>query len=426
MSHSRRDARQAALSIIRTLRDAGFAALLAGGCVRDMLLGREAKDFDVVTDALPDQVQHAFPRARAVGKQFGVILVRRFKHDIEVATFRTDGGYSNGRRPDQVRFTNDIEDARRRDFTINGMFYDLFNDQVIDHVGGRADLEARIIRTIGDPHQRFAEDHLRMLRAVRFATKLDFQIDPQTLAAIRLNAPKLARISPERIWMELEGIITNPCRARGWELLTESTLHHHLLKNWDWPADECKMIGARLAALPPESVSPSLALAALLCAGSVRRAEMFGRSLRLSNDQIRRTCWLVTELPRVQAESSLELADIKVYAAHPGCEDLLALLKAELTGAHAAAAGHKDQTVYDRVAAHIRAVDPADASPPPLLSGDDLIAAGFTSGPRFGEVLNAVYRAQLNERITTHADALEMAHRLMENDKRSANEKQSG
>lgn len=408
MKRNRRDARQAALDIVRTLRDAGFVALFAGGCVRDLLLERAPKDFDVVTDALPDEVQRAFPRAKAVGKQFGVILVRKFGHDVEVATFRTEGDYSDGRRPDHVEFTNDIEDARRRDFTINGMFYDPVDERIIDYVGGRADLDARLIRTIGDPDQRFAEDHLRMLRAVRFATELDFAIDPPTLEAIRESADKLRWISAERVWMELERIITHPSRARGWELLRASALDGHLVQGWNWPAAEYDAAAARLAALPPEVISPPLALAALLCDRPAPQAQRFGRSLRLSNDDVKQMVWLVAQLPGVRAEASLELADIKTYAAHPGCDDLLALLKADLY-----ASEHHDPAIYERFTARIRAIDPVAAAPPPLLSGDDLLAAGFTSGPQFGPVLRAVYRAQLNEEIATRADAIAMARGLM-------------
>ncbi len=408
MKRNRRDARQAALDIVRTLRDAGSVALFAGGCVRDLLLDRTPKDFDVVTDALPDEVQRAFPRSKAVGKQFGVILVRKFGHDVEVATFRTEGDYSDGRRPDHVEFTNDIEDARRRDFTVNGMFYDPVDERIIDYVGGRADLDARLIRTIGDPDQRFAEDHLRMLRAVRFASELDFAVDPPTLKAIRENAEKLTRISAERVWMELQRIITHPSRARGWELLRTSALDGHLVQGWNWSAAESGAITARVTALPPKVISPTLALAALLCHTPAPQAQRFGRSLRLSNDGIRQMVWLVAQLPRARAEASLELADIKTYAAHPGCDDLLALLKADLCADEG-----DDSVIHERVMARIRAIDPAAAAPPPLLTGDDLLAAGFASGPQFGPVLRAVYRAQLNEEIATRDDAMAMARGLM-------------
>ena len=216
-----RDARAAALDIIATLRSAGHIALLAGGCVRDLLLNRTPKDYDVVTDATPRRVKELFPRARQVGAKFGVMLVRRYRHDVEVATFRADGTYSDGRHPDQVTFGTEQEDAARRDFTVNGMFCDPAEERIIDHVGGREDLEAGVIRTIGVPAERFAEDHLRMLRAVRFASTLGFELAPETLAAIRQHAPKLELISAERIWQELVQILVGSARARGWTLLLD-------------------------------------------------------------------------------------------------------------------------------------------------------------------------------------------------------------
>ncbi|MBU0718712.1 MAG: CCA tRNA nucleotidyltransferase, partial [Planctomycetes bacterium] len=185
MTTQRHTAWDAALQIIKRLRAEGHTALLAGGCVRDRLLAQTPKDFDIVTDAPPERVKEIFPRARKVGAKFGVMLIRKYGFDTEVATFRSDGTYSNGRHPDQVTFSSDIEDAQRRDFTINGLFHDPIEDLVIDYVGGRADLEARILRTIGNPEQRFGEDHLRMLRAVRFASRLGFEIEPTTMAAIR-------------------------------------------------------------------------------------------------------------------------------------------------------------------------------------------------------------------------------------------------
>jgi poly(A) polymerase len=206
---------KAALHVMDTLRGAGHQALLAGGCVRDLLLSRTPKDYDVATDAPPGRVLEFFPKARAVGAKFGVILVRKFGRDVEVATFRTEGPYSDGRRPDHVAFGSAEEDARRRDFTINGLFFDPAGQRVIDYVGGQDDLRRRILRTIGDPSERFAEDHLRMLRAVRLAARLEFTLEAQTRTEISRAAPLLSGISPERIWMELEQILTAPSRTAG-------------------------------------------------------------------------------------------------------------------------------------------------------------------------------------------------------------------
>jgi len=216
--------RQAAIEIIQQLQQHGFQALLAGGCVRDMLLGRTANDYDVATNAQPADVMRLFRRTLKVGAKFGVVIVLIRKQQVEVATFRAEAGYEDGRHPTEVRFTSAAEDASRRDFTINGMFYDPLSDQVIDYVEGRADLKKRIVRTIGNPEERFGEDYLRMLRAVRFSTQLGFAIEPATYAAIGRNAAKITRISGERVAAELEGMLVHPNRAAGAAMLIETGL----------------------------------------------------------------------------------------------------------------------------------------------------------------------------------------------------------
>ena len=203
-------ARDDAVTVVGTLRAAGHVAYFAGGCVRDTLLGRVPKDYDVATDAPPDRVRRLFRNTQAVGAAFGVVLVRVRRTPIEVATFRTDGAYTDGRRPDSVRFATAEEDAKRRDFTINGLFLDPMTNEVIDHVGGRADLDAKLIRAIANPDERFAEDHLRLLRAIRFAARLGFEIEPATADAIRRHAGELSRISPERVTDELRRILCSP------------------------------------------------------------------------------------------------------------------------------------------------------------------------------------------------------------------------
>ena len=283
MSAQRLEAWHAALDTIKKLRAEGHVALLAGGCVRDRLLNRTPKDFDVATDATPERVKQFFPRARQVGAKFGVMLVRKFGHEIEVATFRTDATYSDGRHPDAVTFGSDVEDARRRDFTINGLFYDPIDDRVIDYVSGRADLEAGIIRTIGDPDRRFAEDHLRMLRAVRFAARFGFQIEPATANAIARHAARLETISAERVWQELEMILTDPGRVCGWSLLLDTSLREHLTPAWPQERDDDAVVGARLAALPSQQIDASLAMAAALCTHPAKQAASVCRAMRLSN-----------------------------------------------------------------------------------------------------------------------------------------------
>ena len=216
--------KQAAIEVVRRLQSHGFQALLAGGCVRDMLLGRTPKDYDVATDAIPDDVIRLFDRTLKVGAKFGVVIVLLHHRQVEVATFRRDTTYSDGRHPDQVIFADAAHDASRRDFTINGMFYDPVGERVIDYVEGRRDLSRAIIRTIGNADERFGEDYLRMLRAIRFATQLSFAIEPETFAAIQRNASAITRISGERIATELEAILVHPNRAAGVSRLFESGL----------------------------------------------------------------------------------------------------------------------------------------------------------------------------------------------------------
>ncbi|MHC4698309.1 MAG: CCA tRNA nucleotidyltransferase [Planctomycetota bacterium] len=398
-----RDAWDAALHIIEKLRANGHVALLAGGCVRDRLLGCEPKDYDVATDATPTRVGEIFPKAREVGVKFGVMLVRKFGQDIEVATFRSDGTYSDGRHPDRVTFGSEVEDARRRDFTINGLFLDPMEDRVIDHVGGRDDLEARIIRTIGDPDRRFTEDHLRLLRAVRFASRLSFTIEATTLDAIQRHCKYLESISAERVWMELEAILTAPSRADGWDLLCRTGLRKHLAKPWTPDVEEDAAVRHRIALLPDRAIPPTLALAAALCSREPANVRNISRTLRLSNQQRKAVLWLVRSLPLVREESSLELADLKLLLANENREQLLELLRIDLAAANA------DMTPSERVRERAAEISPADIAPKPLLSGDDLAAIGIEPGPELGELLAVLYRAQLNERISTREQALAMA-----------------
>lgn len=396
-----------ALQIVKRLRSNGHVALLAGGCVRDMLLNRTPKDYDVATDALPAHVQELFPRARLVGAKFGVVLVRKSGFDVEVATFRTDGPYSDGRHPDAVTFGTEIEDARRRDFTINGLFLDPLDDRVIDYVGGRDDLTAGVIRTIGDPDHRFSEDHLRMLRAVRLAARLGFNIEPQTASAIERLAPNLEAISPERVWQELEEILTARTRAVGWSLLVQLGLCDHLVRGLRFDRAPGSAIQRRLTAFSGDQIDPALGLAALLYDGGGDVAEDVCRALRLSNRLTQAVVWLVRSLPMLRRESDLELADLKTLMAEANWPQLLELLRVNLIAANV------DLAPFDFVRRRAEAIDSADIAPPPLLSGDDLTAMGMSPGPRFGEILKEIYRAQLNTQITTRHEAITLAGELM-------------
>lgn len=406
MKEPKRTPWDATLSVVHDLRKEGHTALLAGGCVRDRLLGLDPQDYDVATDAIPEVVCKIFPRAKLVGVKFGVVVVRRFGHAIEVATFRSEGAYSDGRRPDKVVFGGERDDALRRDFTINGLFYDPIADKVIDHVQGLADLKSKIIRAIGSPDIRFAEDHLRMLRAVRLSARLGFAIEPQTFAAIQSLAPHLRSISPERIWMELEQIFSDPSRTNGWTLLHELGLRPHLSDAW--PVDPVLdgRAGLRLAALPQEKLDPALPLAAVLAEMEPDQVSAIGRSLRLSNDLIGKVLWLVRHLSDAYQASNMELADFKILRASPNWGVLLDLFKADLCVTRA------DPSVYHAAQERGRLVPLALAAPEPLVTGDDLIRMGLTSGPKMGEILRAVYRAQLNETIETRDQAIAMAREL--------------
>lgn len=416
-------ARAAAVRIVRTLRDAGHVAYFAGGCVRDELLGLTPSDYDVATDAVPDRVQRLFQRSSEVGKAFGVVIVRVNSDVIEVATFRADGDYSDRRRPDSVRFSTPEEDARRRDFTVNALFLDPDADPasnpqglakrpesgaVIDHVGGCADLAARVLRAVGDPDQRLAEDHLRALRAVRLAARLGFAIAPDTRAAITVHARELAGVSRERIGDELRRMLTHPARAAAAVLLRELALEAPVLGLASPPTGTLQP--ARLASLPPDASYP-LALAAwfldgqpALARSGIEPAVRSARSaLCLSNDE--RTA-LRGILDTVVAFTSdwglLSVARRKRTLATVAAEPAITLLAAHDPKAHALVQADRDA---------LAATD-SGISPAPLLTGDDLAALGLKPGPTFRTILEALYDAQLEEKIRTPAEARELARRL--------------
>ena len=407
MRKPKRSAYEAALSVLTTLRDGGHTALFAGGCVRDRLLGRIPKDYDIATDATPDRVLALFPRGRSVGAQFGVILVRSFGHDIEVATFRSDGNYSDGRRPDAVTFGSAEQDALRRDFTINGLFLDPLEDRVIDYVLGQDDLKSQVIRTIGDPMLRFGEDHLRMLRAVRFASILSFAIAERTLAAIQSLAPRLTAISPERIWMELDDMLSSPTRAESWRLLVRTGLCDHLVQDWKPTAKDHELVIRRISHLPHEPRDATVALGALLLDESDATAAQIAGALRLSNRQHDALVWIVRSVPRLYNHEGLELADLKLLMADPGWLYAVELFKADLLARGAAL------TTYAGLVERAGRIPPDSITPPPLLTGADLIARGVQPGRPFGDIIKQVYRAQLNDVIALREEALALADELV-------------
>lgn len=399
-------ARQFASDVVRSLRERGFVALWAGGCVRDQLLGIEPKDYDVATSATPDEVRTVFGRRRTipVGASFGVITVLgpEGAGQIEVATFRTDGGYSDGRHPDQVQFSTPQHDAQRRDFTINGLFYDPVADQVLDYVGGEADLAAGIVRAIGNPRARIAEDKLRMLRAVRFAARFDFAIDPETQKAIGDHAPEITQVSGERIGAEMRSMLQHPHRSEALLLLRQCELEPHVLP------ELAAVTGERWSRMHEvirrlHAPSFALALAAILSqfdgGGSVAAIR---HRWKLANADTERVDWLLEKLPVVREATLVPWPRLQRMLVHEGSHEIVSLVAA-LDGEHASAVTFCRQRL---------ALPPEVLNPPPLISGEDLIAAGLRPGPKFGVLLEQVRDAQLLGQIASKDEALAMATQL--------------
>lgn len=409
------EAREVAVSIIRVLRDAGHVAYLAGGCVRDEVLGLEPKDYDVATDATPDAIARRFNRTREVGKAFGVMQVHQRGVSVEVATFRKEHGYSDGRRPDSVSFTGAQEDAARRDFTINALFIDPLAPEsvvrgvrvrgaVIDYVDGLRDIDAGLIRAVGDPEARLAEDNLRALRAVRFASRLGFALDSDTENAIRRHASELAGVSRERIGDELRRMLADHRRARAVETIESLGLDAPVLM------DTARGTAGPLTVLRalPESVS----LPAAIAAWEIDRASAFPgpahtarlrRALCLSNDESEALRDRFAGFDRLlKGWPTLGVAGRKRAASAGWFGEALSLVRG------------RDTTIGETIEHDVRSLSqtPSGLHPTPLVSGDDLVAAGIAPGKGFGGWLDAVYDAQLEERITTPEQALEMALRL--------------
>ncbi|MCH2137071.1 MAG: hypothetical protein MK101_10920 [Phycisphaerales bacterium] len=394
------DARQAAIDVAGRLRQAGHEALLAGGCVRDVLLERTPKDWDVATSARPDEIRSVFKGARSVGEAFGVMLVRRHGHTIEVATFRSDGVYRDHRRPETVTFSDAEHDAQRRDFTINGLFMDPLSGDVIDHVNGRQDLEAGLIRAIGDPTARISEDHLRMLRAVRFAASLNFKLDLETADAIKANASSLAGVSAERIGEEFRRMLLSDGAVDGMELLAElgllglvpggmtlateqHFLHAAATGGLDWPA--------RLAAVA-------------LDAGA--------------DDTILTDCWVGSLVLSNWARDGA-LAVLDIHRTLKGWDTMSVAGRRRCCGRDqvdsALALSQVDAPVLADQAATALATWRATAGgvlPRRLVDGHMLMEAGVSGGPELGRLLEAIYDAQLEGRVSTADQGLELARHL--------------
>ncbi len=398
--------RALALDIVEKLRAAGFEALWAGGCVRDELLGRVPNDYDVATSATPDEIRALFGRRRtlAIGAAFGVVTVLgpRAAGQIEVATFRSDATYSDGRHPDSVTFTTAEADAARRDFTINGLFYDPLEGTVVDYVGGQQDLQRRVVRAIGDPDARIGEDKLRMLRAVRFAAAFDFRLDEATCQAIRQSAHQINDVSAERIGAEIRRMLTDAHRAVAMQLLRETALLDEVLPEvaelepLDWGA--ALRVLARL-----DDPSLALALAALLRNTDVPNvARVVGRRLRYTNKEIERAAWLIDRLPIALDAPQAPWPRLQRVLTHDGVMELVALLEAVVGKGDPAAEFCRERLAW-----------PAERlNPPPFVDGGDLIAHGLTPGPDFAALLEHVRDAQLEGVISTRDEALTLVNRL--------------
>ncbi len=388
-----------ALEIAAVLRDHGFEALLAGGCVRDLLRGATPADYDLATRATPPQITRLFPNARQVGAQFGVMLVRRGGRWVEVATFRSDGPYEDGRRPTSVTFGDARQDALRRDFTINGMFLDPGKRVVLDYVGGMQDLRAARVRAVGDPARRFEEDHLRLLRGVRFAARLDFEIEPATMDAIRANAPRLARVAAERVREELEKMLAHASRGRAFELLGSAKLLTHLWPGAAWDAAQFRESRRVLGRLPARAAFEA-ALAAMLLQRSADEVTQFARRLTLSNQQRTLLVWLIEQQHALDDLARLRLADLKRLLAGPSFDALrsLRVARGDDSAADAASVAALD--------ARVGAIAAEQVQPPPWVTGDDLAARGVPQGPIYRRILDALYTRQLDEELPTRAAAL--------------------
>jgi tRNA nucleotidyltransferase/poly(A) polymerase len=403
--------RRFAAEVVRRLRGAGFTTYWAGGCVRDQLLGRTPKDYDVATSATPEQIRSLFGRRRtlAIGAAFGVISVIGPKPAgvIEVATFRREDAYSDGRHPDSVTFSSAEEDASRRDFTINGLFYDPVEERVIDFVGGQRDLAERRVRAIGCARDRFAEDKLRMLRAVRFAAAFDFTLDGDARAAIAEMAAQIHAVSPERIAMEMQRLLTDASRAVGVRLLLDTGLAAEVLPEIV-PCDDAERAQLQdalgtLARLPGD-VGFAAALAAVLPPRvDAAEARTVCRRWRLSNKETDRVGWLVENRTAIDAAATMRWSKLQPLLVAEGIGDLLALAEAASPSGSAAAAHCRRLLAQPR----------GTLDPPPLLTGDDLLANGIPSGPRYKMLLERIRAAQLDGEAGTKAEALAMVRKWM-------------
>jgi tRNA nucleotidyltransferase/poly(A) polymerase len=422
-----------ARTIVQRLQDAGYTALYAGGCVRDRLRGVEPHDYDIATDARPQDVQQLFRRTVAVGAHFGVIVVIERGEEFQVASFRADGLYIDGRRPESVTFSTPEEDAQRRDFTVNGLFFDPIKGELIDYVGGREDLARKVLRAIGDPQARFREDRLRMLRAVRFASVLGFEIDPATWQAVIENARFIHEVSAERIREELVKIFLSPQRVRGWDLLDESGLMREILPEIEalkgceqppqfHPEGDVWVHTRLMLSMLPEQVSLPLVFSVLFHDigkpptftvdpdGRIRfnghekvgaeMTEVVMNRLRFARKDIDATVEAVANHMAFKDVQEMRVARLKRFMSRPGFEDELELHRVDCSSSH----GYLDNYTFLQSKRDEFANEPL--IPPPLITGHDLISLGLKPGPRFKELLETVQSRQLEGALKDREEAL--------------------
>jgi poly(A) polymerase len=436
--------REFAIDVVKRLQEAGYQALWAGGCVRDELLGLTPKDYDVATDARPDEVRRLFRRTVAVGMSFGVVEVLGPRTNsemlrIQVATFRSDVSYSDGRHPDEVVFSSPKEDAQRRDFTINGMFFDPVRKELLDFVGGQEDLRARRLRAIGDPVIRFTEDKLRLLRAVRLATRFELEIDPATAAAARMMADQITQVSAERIADELRKMLVCAQRTRGVRLLDElglvkpilpellpmkelpqglpaaptGTLWDHVLRVLDFLEPDAPFVLVFAALLhdigKPRVVGRTPERYTFYYHEHVgrRMASDICQRLKLSNAEREPIEWLVEKHQFLCDARQMRTSKLKMILAHPDIRLLLALHRAD------ALASGKSTEHVEYCEYLLREWTQADLNPPPVITGHDLMRHGIPPGPLYKRLLDAVREAQLEGTVTTLKQALELVDRLL-------------
>jgi poly(A) polymerase len=430
------DSRPLAEEICRTLRTNGHQAFLVGGCVRDLLLGREPADYDVSTDAIPARIEELFPDSLTVGAQFGVVIVPRDDAQVEVATFRSDIGYSDGRHPDRVVFSKTPqEDVKRRDFTINGLLMDPATGEVLDYVGGRNDLKVGVIRTIGEPFLRFTEDKLRLARAVRFAARFGYSIEPLTFTAIKKLAPQIIQVSPERLRDELTKILTEGAARRGFELLDDAGILAVVLPEVEkmkgvpqppeyHPEGDVWIHTRMLLEKLPAGCSPTLAWGALLhdigkppayrpaseTGDRIRfdghdeigakMAEAICRRLHFSNDETEQITALVAKHMKFKDAPQMRQSTLKRFVRLPFFDEHLELHRIDCLSSH------RMLGTWEYITRFIEETPPEQVRPQRLLTGEDLQSLGFKPGPAFKEVLNSLEDAQLDGRVKTRDDAI--------------------